>query len=752
MIARLCLLLLILCPVVLSAPVVAQVSQDRTNGAVPRVILGLFDSTEETSGIRGTRLHRLAEMPLNHLGLTIRYHDVNEPLPLDQSLDDVRGVLTWFATDSLVDPIAYLDWAEQMRNRGLRFVVLGDPGVQTDREGKATPLVAVNRYLQGLGIRSERDWLNLTYDVVLVEKNSPMVEFERPLSGVLPPFEQYRLASPYATPLLTARRAAETVDSQLIILGPEGGFAAGGYIVHTDPRTKQNFWHLNPFEFFRAAFATQDLPIPDTTTLAGRRIFYSHIDGDGWRNVSNIEAYREKRTLASEVILREALEAYPDLPVTVGPVVAEIDPDYVGTKETVRIAREIFALPHVEAGNHTYTHPFYWQFFEDYDRDREVSFDQQTIAGISALVERLGISGSDSGGNPEGIGDYERPRAFMRRPFDLELETKGSTAFIQSLLPEGKKVELYQWSGDTSPGPTVMKAVTDLGLPNINGGDTRFDREFPSHASVSPIGINLAEGLQIYASNSNENTYTDLWKGRYFGFLHLLRTIRNTETPKRIKPVNVYYHMYSGERPSSLNALLANLDHVRTTRAIGIFTSHFARIANGFFSTRFTELGPRRWRIENRGKLNTIRFDHATLQAVDLERSSGVLGQHHLQGSLYVALDPDTPEPVIALKADREPHRSPRATLPYLVEASWNVRGLSRQPDGISFKTSGFGAAEITWVTDWAGSADVVWISGNRTGIGQSVIEDGRFTVQLPRLDGREADVQVQLRAPEVTQ
>ena len=68
-----------------------------------------------------------------------------------------------------------------------------------------------------------------------------------------------------------------------------------------------------------AAFATDDLPKPDTTTLAGRRIYYSHIDGDGWRNVSLADEYAGHQVISARVILEEAIRPFPDLPVTVSP-------------------------------------------------------------------------------------------------------------------------------------------------------------------------------------------------------------------------------------------------------------------------------------------------------------------------------------------------------------------------------------------------------------------------------------------------
>jgi len=43
------------------------------------------------------------------------------------------------------------------------------------------------------------------------------------------------------------------------------------------------------------------LPVPDVTTLDGRRMYFSHIDGDGWNNISEIEGYRETQTTVADV-------------------------------------------------------------------------------------------------------------------------------------------------------------------------------------------------------------------------------------------------------------------------------------------------------------------------------------------------------------------------------------------------------------------------------------------------------------------
>ena len=63
---------------------------------VRRTILALYNSQLEKEP-RLTRIHRYAEAPLNHLGLTVIYHDIRRGLPPVAGLPDVRGVLSWLS-------------------------------------------------------------------------------------------------------------------------------------------------------------------------------------------------------------------------------------------------------------------------------------------------------------------------------------------------------------------------------------------------------------------------------------------------------------------------------------------------------------------------------------------------------------------------------------------------------------------------------------------------------------------------------
>ena len=73
--------LLLVCVLSLAPRATAQSPGD-TPPAEPvrREILALYDSREEPRPDQ-TRIHRFAEMPLNHLGLVVTYWDVNAGLP-----------------------------------------------------------------------------------------------------------------------------------------------------------------------------------------------------------------------------------------------------------------------------------------------------------------------------------------------------------------------------------------------------------------------------------------------------------------------------------------------------------------------------------------------------------------------------------------------------------------------------------------------------------------------------------------------
>lgn len=679
-----------------TAPAAAQTD----TAPLRRTVLALYDGAANENSVRLSRVHAYAAMPLNHLGLKLIYRDVRDPLPGPDDLPDLRGVLTWFGGD-VPDPVDYLHWAIGLAERGIPFAVLGDAGLG------AAPLELQNRFLQHLGLRTEGDFQLLTYDTELVQADPAMIGFER---RPLPPYAPYSAYLPGDTEArlhLAARRRGQEEIHPLVVTAPGGGFAAAGYEYYFDTQIVRGRWIVDPFAFFERVFGTAGLPRPDVTTLAGRRIYFSHVDGDGWRNISRVEGYRDEASGATMALMDKAWSAYPDLPVTVAPIAAEMDLDYAGSERDLALAARIFRLPHVEAGSHTYSHPFVWRFFARYDAAEERRIEAEagrlpadTSGTWDRMMARFGMGPETQYLVSEGGGDEEHAvmRAFSNVPYSLEREIAGSAEKIGALLPPGKRVQLLQWSGDTSPFPAAVAATRAAGMQNMNGGDTRFDPEYPSLLFVSPLAYTGEDIVQPYAQSSNENTYTDLWSDRFYGLRFLAATLANTERPRRLKAFNIYYHNYSGERPESLQAVTDLLDLAMRSEIAPIEASRFAAMVDGFHFVELVPLGADAWRVEGRGALETIRFDGAAFRAVDFARSRGVVGQRHYQGSLYVALDPDAPETVVALRDIARTDVPPEAAQPYLISARWPVRSLKPDPQGgFTARVRGYGRGEFLW-------------------------------------------------------
>jgi hypothetical protein len=205
--------------------------------------------------------------------------------------------------------------------------------------------------------------------------------------------------------------------------------------------------------------------------------------------------------------------------------------------------------------------------------------------------------------------------------------------------------------------------------------------------------------------------------------------------------------MYSGERLSSLNAVLANINYARTLSLAPIEASRFSRIVDGFFTAGIDQEGPRAWRVRRRGALQTLRFDDAALVAVDFERSRGVVGQRHVLGSLYVALDEQDDAPTVVLKlvssSAGEPGAEPAEAVAYLVDSRWRVFDVVRDGRQVRFRGQGFGPGEFIWRWPGPGETVVRWRArSGRTGtLRVAPSADGLLTIRLPQLTAEPVDV-----------
>ena len=705
---------------------------------VPRTILGLHDApvgaTQDNNYI-----YALAEMPLNHLGLRVEYHNVRSEIPAIEGRQDLRGVLIWLSDGQKLPLTKLVELVRHATRMGIPVLLFGSLPSGRDIKGNPITLADQNSLLNLLELKSSGTFLPYTFDLKVATKVAAMVEFERRLPKPLPATEAVSPINQDSQTYLAFDRTGDDGGRiHAVILTKRGGYVASGF-THYESRNGGSLqWYLNPFEFFGTAFKTAGIPIPDTTTLAGRRIFYSHIDGDGWGNVSTADSYAGKGTFASEVILREVVDAHPDLPVTIAPIAADLDPTFAGAIRSQQIARALFSRPNVEPATHTFTHPFEWGFFgPTYRPDNELQF----LKKYGKYHLAPGIDPAKVSAQIKLAKEFDVPRAYGDIPYSLQKEIEGSVAYINAFCPPGKRVRLLQWSGDTSPTPDAVAAVMKAGLQNLNGRDTRFDGENPSYTAVSPVGKLSGTLMQISASHANENVYTDLWQGRFYGFRYLKASLANTEKPRRVKPINIYYHMYSGEKEASLAALKEVLVYAAAQDITPITATDFAAIGQGFFSVRVLEIAPSAWRIENRGSLNTLRFDRMSAMEPDIDSSLGVLGSR-LQGeTLYVALDPTVANPIVRLRS-RTP---PPATTLALVDSRWVIGSLSRGSETATFSARGFGPGTMTWKVPVRTTAER-WEArvGNNTYISGPASADGTVKFQIPR--GAESGLTITLK------
>ena len=387
------------------------------------------------------------------------------------------------------------------------------------------------------------------------------------------------------------------------------------------------------------------------------------------------------------MILREFLLRYPQLPHTVSVVEGEVGP--AGKYQDVSpkleaIARTIFKLPQVEVASHTFGHPLDWV---------RASQGERTRSAESAAPIDLDIPG------------YR---------YNAHREVAGSVAYInERLAPKDKPVKVYLWSGDAMPGPDAMREVVALKLANMNGNNAETPRDAPTLSQVPSLGKYVDGMLQVYSQAHNENEYTSDWTSRYYGFRDLVDRFRFTEAPRRLKPINIYYHFYSGTKPAGITALHQIYKYALEQETLPIVVSEAVARVAGFHSVTFARRIDGAWELRGLGALRTLRLDRR-LGWPDLANSVGVAGVTDAGPGRYLSLGAE-PEITLALT-------SSRPALPHLISSNAMLVSWTRNPTGVTFHLQGHQPVQVT-------------IGGCTSGEG--VTGASRVRVDLPRREVR---------------
>ena len=552
--------------------------------------------------------------------------------------------------------------------------------------------VQTQRLFTTLGIRGTGDLVPSIASQRLLKKDPEIMDFKERVRLV--PFNNLDLQGPADADVSLSVECHTLEEKKLVydavFSASWGGIMFEPYLFFTRPNF-DDLWLLDPFKFLSKALDLAEFPVPDTTTRDGMRLFYSHIDGDGFANISEVDPNRR----SSEIVRDFILTQYP-FPITYSVIEAEVEAISMLQKsdtapELREIARSIFALPNIQVASHSYSHPFFWID----DDPRQAVYDSRHL-----------------------------PLKNNYR-FSLDREIKGSIDYInRELVPDGKKVELFLWSGNCRPSVEAMKKTSDLGVLNMNGGDTLISTAKPSLSFVSPRTLYWDGALQILAANQNENVYTHDWTGPYFGmYSKVIDTFEKTELPIRLKPVNVYFHNYCGDKPDGLQSLLTVFDWVKNQALHSVTARQYAEIAK---DSRFTSIYQRRpdhFVIVNEGDLRTFRLRGTDL-VPDLARSSGVVGYADHEGFRYLHTDGRRRvELVLMPSGGAENHL-------FLVKSSGETEWDELSRDRIRFEVNdvrpvsvviGGGQADVPLSLVVNGAAQVGEVDG-----------DGRLKLELP--------------------
>jgi len=678
---------------------------------VKRKVIAFWDSYKGAL-LEDSITHPTLEMPLNYLGIDVIYHDLQETLPSLSNEDDILGILISFKDGySMDDPREFLEWSIEAIDLGKRIVLIGNNGFQANRKGVPTSGTLQNRLFEKIGFRDTFKWTEYPFDFEVKDYSDELFFFEKKFPKILPPLGQIVITEDWAKSYLQVENPEEANSlSDLVIISPKGAFIETGYaniydlnLMDSNPRGIG--WYINPFAFFEKAFGLEGMPRLDPTTLCGRRIFFSTLHGDNWDTVSSIESYKLRNGICAEVLYEEVLKKWPNSPFAVGTVAANLDPDWVGKPESRELATRIFALENVETASHSYSHPFLWEFFEHDASEKEIQFLHRYRSGtwqssyLSWFRSKYYQVFSPSVYKKSQLKwGYVIPRAYANFPFNLELDIVGSCKYADHFAPAHKPVELYIWPGDSRAWADAVKMCYDNDLANFGGGRTRFDNLYNSYLYVFPLARKPGGYVQLYAAADGDNAYTNEWSDDFFGFQNLPPTLENTGYPRRVKPIELYFHAYSGQFEASVNAINKNLQYIHSQPIIPIQVKHYCKIGGGFFTGTIDAIGKDIYQIASRQRLETVRFDAAQNKSVDFTKSDGILGFNYFEDSLYVHLDENVEKPILAL-SDK-----PSTNTAYLVQSNWFVHSLERGHDSFKFRTKGWGPIEMEWVVPKPGT------------------------------------------------
>lgn len=703
--------------------------------AVPRTTLALYDSTREPAP-RDTRIHRYAELVLNHLGQVVVYHDIARNAAPQVDPASVALVMSWL--DAPVADVSALGaWLAQ--DQGF---CAGRPGVVAFDDLAAWAAIDPSgRSMAAMGVTWDPAIRAVGVSAAVIARDRALMDFETDFLLVPGDYRSVG-ATPAARVLL--QLGLPEAPLTLAAIGPGGGYVHASAAVQTAPGGR-TAWVIDPFAFFEAVLQQDAVPRPDPTTFQGLRSFFVTILPTGWLDLMPAPVFGKPDRLASEVLVERVIEAFPDLPMSVAVLTGDLAPE-LGGRHAARgrqAAMRAFAAPNVEAAAEGYSDIWDWDFFARYDSSQEAlmmaasggSGAEDALVTSAFQMLREAVADPGMGKNAQWGG---APRRYAGVPFDLNRELAGAMADATALAPPDRPPGLFAWSGNARPFDAALRTIGAAGVPGIGGGGGIMDAAHPSITGLWPMSVEVGDQRQIYDALGGDAAFTGYWTAPLSGLHALPQTLRLTERPRRLKPFQLALAARSMIHFQTLRAVQNALQLAREAEVVPSRASAYVAAVEGFTAMRIIPEGPDLWRIRDAGGLRTLRLDDAAGRVLDMGRSEGVMGARRAGTSLFIALAPGVEAPLVALSEGRAPSGiAPGAGAPALSSSRPVIETWARGDCTLDLQVSGFAPGPVTLATA-PGARLAVAISGVDDGRPRAATADaeGMLTLAIPAAPG----------------
>ncbi len=551
-----------------------------SKNAIKREIFTLIDESKEDRTTLSA--HRNGATPTEYLGYVQKLYNIHNGLPDAGHMRHYAGVVIWLRGD-YENPGELVEWVLELKKLGIKVAFVNNFGFS------ASPLL-----LKPLDID--------IYDGDASISNKKKILYQDEMIGyeIDPSLGEEGI---YIHPN-NAKKLLVFEDSHKLRSTPAAITQWGGYVISEafmHELGDENVWVINPFEFFRQALRLEKIVVPDTTTHNGNRIFFTHVDGDGMVSLAEFNP----ELLSGDVILEDILKVY-SVPHSISIIGAEVSPNGLFpqySKRSMKIAKDMYALENVEAATHTFTHPFIWGKIENNKLDEKYRLKPK---------------------------NYE---------FSLESELSEPLKVINEQLIEkdsDKNAQCVFWSGDCAPRLNALEYTYRHNILNMNGGDTEISNVKPWLTMVAPIGLQRGDYYQVYTGAQNENVFTNDWLGPFWGFKRVVQTYKLTNSPRRLKPIDIYYHLYSGSKLASLNALRYVFDWSLKQEIFPMYASEYIPKAMDYFTVSMAR-EENRWLVSGMRDLKTLRLED-TKANIDFSTARTLYGVKEFENHTYISL------------------------------------------------------------------------------------------------------------------